>query len=458
MKDGGKYQVCIAGLGPSGLGAALTLLNSELASHVVCIDQGGPLNERACSVLQNRSCEKEIPCQMVSGFGGCSLLSGGKISAFPAGSGLATVLGSKNLANKKLGEAITLLSTYIPLRKPGIPPNEIEGAKELFGRLGFNYKYFDAYQFDQKELRKAYQRIYSELKSAGMSVLLNTTLINVSHEEQGFRLVVGKDGHEFNVLAKYLVLGIGRLGESILKRINTQLNLRSKAGQLDVGVRLEFPTELFPEITRYHNDLKLLFNGARTFCVCKDGKLAPYVIEGVFFTEGYFDSSNRSGLTNLGIITRLGPSNQNKIILEDIKGKALRYRGGKLAYQKLPEYIDNVSGKICASGSVKDCGSFCVWDNVNNCFPPSISTTIREAVLYFADRLLPRSRWKEVNVFSPEVNYTGILFPVKSDFSLFPGLYMIGDCTGQFRGIAQAFCSGIICAEGLIGNSYDKSF
>jgi uncharacterized FAD-dependent dehydrogenase len=99
-----------------------------------------------------------------------------------------------------------------------------------------------------------------------------------------------------------------------------------------------------------------------------------------------------------------------------------------------------------------------VWGDVNNAFPASIATEVREAVLYFAQRLLPRQHWEEVRVFAPEVEYAGLSFLVKPNFSIRQGFYVIGDSVGQFRGIAQAFCSGIICAENLIGHGYDQIF
>jgi Uncharacterized FAD-dependent dehydrogenases len=86
-----SFEVCIVGLGPAGIGAALALSKSNLASHVLCLDAGTSLSIRSCSILQNSSCKREKPCQIISGFGGCSLF-GAKISAFPAGSKFVTIL------------------------------------------------------------------------------------------------------------------------------------------------------------------------------------------------------------------------------------------------------------------------------------------------------------------------------------------------------------------------------
>jgi len=461
MKENRKLSdydidVCIVGLGPAGIGAALALSKSNLASRVLCLDAGTSLSVRSCSILQNSSCKREKPCQMISGLGGCSLLSGAKISAFPAGSKLATILGSKDLAERKLSETLDLFNNYLPLQKPNITTNDIKNAKELFGKLGFKYRYYDAYLYDPEKLRKAYQKIFLQLNSAGMSLLLNTELLQIYSEENGFKLVVKQDDQKITIFTKYLLLGVGRLGRSLLKSLNTKLNLNGKENHLDVGVRLEFPTDLYPDITRYHNDLKLLFNDARTFCVCKEGKIAPYFFEDVFFTDGYYNPKYRSGFTDLGIMIRLKHSKQNETIFDEIKKKLLHISNGKPIRQSLPNYLSIDTENYKPPKSLKSSISFWVQSDVNQCFPQSISAKIKEAVHYFASRLLPKDRWDKVSVFAPEVDYGGLSFPVNSDFSIIPRMYLIGDCTGRFRGILQAFCSGIICAERVIGEAYEK--
>ena len=457
MKGDYSSKVCIVGLGPAGIGSALTFLNSNLATHVLCLDAGTSPNNRSCSILQNSSCKKEKPCQMISGFGGCSLLSGTKISAFPAGSKLATILGSKDLAERKLSDTLDLFNNYLPLQKPNITQKAIKNAKELFDKLGFEYRYYDAYLYAPEELRKAYQKMFLQLNSADTSLLLNTELIQIHLEKNDFKLVAMHNDQKITIFTKYLLLGIGRLGRSLLKSVNTKLSLAGKGNHLDVGVRLEFPTDLYPDITKYHNDLKLLFNDARTFCVCKDGKIAPYFFEDVFFTEGYYNPMCRSDFTNLGIMIRLKKSKQNDTIFDEIKKKLLNATNDKPICQRLPDYLNISTKSGNPSKSLKSSISFWVQDDVNLCFPQPISTKIKEAVFYFSSRLLPKDRWDDVSVFAPEVDYGGLSFPVNSDFSIIPGMYLIGDCTGRFRGILQAFCSGVICAESIIGGENEKN-
>lgn len=451
-------QVCIVGLGPAGLGAALTLSKSMISSHVLCLEQGDLAVDRACSALQNDICKREEPCQTIAGFGGSSLLSGGKVSSFPAGGGLATILGSSDLAEKKLEQSIKVLNTYLSMQKHKEKQADIAQAAEFFTTLGFEYKYYDVYEFHPADLKNTCANLHSLLESRGMTFLLNTRLIDVDREGHGFRLTVLKGSKIFSFLTKYLVLGVGRSGQSTVKQLNTKLNLGAKDDKLDVGVRLELPKMLLPKLSWHHRDLKLLFKDARTFCVCEVGRIAPYIIDGVCYADGNHNPSNKGEYTNLGIIIRLKPTSQNRTVLDDIRQIALKHRNGRLVCQKLSSYLDKTPRVLGAFVPPTDALSFWDWGNVDDCFPPSVSAIVKQSVLYFAEKLIPMEKWREVTVFAPEVEYTGVSLPVNSDFSISPGIFIIGDCTGQFRGIGQAFCSGVICAEKLLEKSHhDKN-
>ncbi|MBM3702419.1 MAG: hypothetical protein FJW63_05445 [Actinobacteria bacterium] len=452
-----KIKVCVVGLGPAGIGVTYTLLHSKLASSTLCLDAGKNLSNRCCPVLQNKICAKCNPCEMISGFGGCSLLGGGKISTYPAGSRFMDTISSRN-RNKILSKGLSLFDNYLHLQKPNITLSDIEIAGEYFKNLGFNYKYYDSYIYNQEDIRMMLQEVFSKIGSSGMTLLLNTSVIDIGIENNGFKLVAKREKEEYiTIFSKYIVLGVGRLGRSMLRYINTKFNLSGEENHLDIGVRLEFPTDLYPDITKYHNDLKLLFYDARTFCVCKDGRVALYLLEDIFFTDGYLNPKDKSDLTNLGILIRLKPSKQNEIVLGEVKKRVVQISNAKPVCQTLPDYlginVKNCDFSKCIDSSV----SFWVQGDVNQCFPQPISSKIKQAVYYFASRLLTRDRWNEVNIFSLMVDYGDLSFPVNPDFSILPRMYLIGDCTGKFRGILQAFCSGIICAESIIGDENEKN-
>lgn len=445
-----RAVVAVVGLGPAGIGAALTLAKSNIANRVLCLDIGNRPSMRFCSVIHDNYCKKEKHCQVISGFGGCSLLSSGKVSAFPAGSSLVNILGSKASAERATAKAIDLFGSYVVLAEPKFRSSDIKAARDLYKALGFEYKYYDAYRYNQDELREAYERIIGELKSSGMSLLLNTELIEVDITEDGYKLTASRGDERLSISAKYVVLGLGRLGRTFLKSLNVKLNMGGKENHLDVGVRLELPKDMCTDLTKYHNDLKLLFDSARTFCVCSNGKVAIYLLEDAFFTEGYYNPEHESEFTNIGILIRLPPSRENESILEEIKKRCQCAGKPNVIYQRLTDYLANRGEKGESLKMLKSSISFCAGDDINRCFPEPVSGKIRKAVHYFVSRFLPEDDWGKVNVFAPEVDYGGVYFPINRDFSIIPRMYLVGDCTGRFRGILQAFCSGMICGENIV--------
>ena len=449
MIGSNKVRVVVVGLGPSGIGTILSLAKSNLAPHILCLDAGDHLSMRSCSILNDNYCRKEKLCQMVSGFGGCSLMGGGKVSLFPAGSALVEILGSDALAKRAILRAIDVFGSYVNLKKPKIRTKDIKTAKDLYTQMGFEYKYYEAYSYNQSDLHKAYKRLFGELESKGVSLWLRTELIEIERSKDCYRLTVKRGNELLSISAKYVVLGLGRLGRTFLNSLNARLNLNGSYNHLDVGVRLEFPKSICPDLTRYHNDLKLKFGSARTFCVCTDGKIAPYLLDDLFFTEGYYNPEDNSNFTNLGILIRLPPSKENERILEDIKKRCQSVGKGNLIYQLLNDYLANNFEKNGPCEMLNSSISFGIGADINQCYPKPVSKEIRKAVRYFVYRLLSKDDWRKVNVFAPEVDYGGLYFPVQKDFSIIKNMFLVGECTGRFRGILQCLCSGMICGESI---------
>ena len=138
------------------------------------------------------------------------------------------------------------------------------------------------------------------------------------------------------------------------------------------------------------------------------------------------------------------------------KKRTLKLTKGKPGVQTLNEYLAINNASKRSDLPFKPSISYWEKANINNLFPSSISEKIKKAVYYFVSRLFPKDYWQNVIIFAPEVHYAGHSFPVKSDFSILPRMYLIGECTGRFRGILQAFTSGMICAENIIGEINDE--
>jgi uncharacterized FAD-dependent dehydrogenase len=440
-------DICILGLGPAGIGAAVTLARMGIPASVICIDAGMGLEERDCSVMKGTDCVQDRPCRVISGFGGSSLLGGGKLSLLPAGKGLVEVVGSHDIADNGMRKSLALLRQYIDVRIPVLATADVTSARQYYGALGFDYRYYENCLVDPEGLRKVYNVFLRTMYQSRFQVLFETSVYAIERRRKGFTMYARMQDRQIAIRIDGAVLvGTGRLGVQLLKKVGEDLSLSYEEGELDIGVRIEFPTDVFPDLDRYHTDLKLLFGDARTFCVCKDGKVVTYLFGGTGFTEGYRDYLRPTGFSNLAITLRLTPPESTEM-WRAMVGTGTFASRTRPVIQSLADLETETPTE--SSRRVETTLGCCRPGTVMSCFPRSIWPRLRSSLRRFADAFLPRAAWDSVGILAPEMGVQYPRFALNRDFSISPGLYLIGDAAGHFRGILQAFCSGVLCAEGL---------
>jgi uncharacterized protein len=450
-------DICIIGLGPAGIGAALHLARAGLGSNVVCFDAGEALEVKYCSILQGKGCRHSEPCQIISGLGGSSVLSGGKISAYPAGRALGQFLKSPQSTEAALNGALVLFSSYVPLSETECSNARQEQAVKEYQDKGFDFRYYNALLYQQADLLAGYQKMVSELCSLGTIIHLQTRVQLIEPTPQGFLVHVESNKGNDTWCAKRVILAVGREGIDLMQKLRKTCDLEIETGNTDIGVRLELPLHLWENIDAYHNDLKLHFGNARTFCVCKGGILAPYKVNSFFSLEGSDTIGNKTGYTNFAITIRkehLKEGEQTELLL-DVESRMKQQSRGIPVREMLQDYLTGnqiLQKNGTRKAKLRDASiSFWRWGSVSACFPSEDAADIRTAVEYFVDRLMPKNVVPQVSVFGPVIDYYWPRFRIGSRFlATGSNVYIIGDGTGHFRGILQAFCSGIECANGIV--------
>lgn len=449
--DSAQSDIVIVGLGPAGLGAALRF--ARLGSHrVVCIEAGADAHKRICSIQGGKDCSWFKPCNVVSGVAGSSLLSSGKVSEFPAGRKMARFAGSESQAQAGLHEALDVFASYVQVRKDDRQPAEIEAARASFSQHGFEYRYYPAHRFGVEDILTGVDRMVSELRAQGITVMTSTTLARLDRVDGLFHLEVDSPDGPRTLVAKTVILAMGRSGSELLENLGETFDLPKEPSSMEIGVRLEFPSRLWPEIDSCHNDLKLHFKNARTFCVCKDGWLAPYRVGNIFLMEGHSEPGRKSEFTNLAIAVRVD-NESPEVLFQEMKSAFLRESHGLPIRESLNQFL----GEAEAYPSSQAPATINFWrpGTTRNIFPKFVFDQIAEAVRKLSAAFLPVDQWHLVSVFGPELDFYWPRYQLGTDFNTScPGLYLIGDGTGQFRGILQAFYSGILVADSVSEGQY----
>jgi uncharacterized FAD-dependent dehydrogenase len=392
---------------------------------------------------------------MVTGVGGSSLLSGGKISAFPAGRRMATVLGDETKTRDSLKDSLQVFQQFVPMIAPRFSDDARGKAESSFLERGFDFRYYDSYLYRQRDLVAGCSRMISEIRDMGVTVKLHTRVSQIRGAEEGFRVSAEDTNESFEILSRRIIFATGRWGIDLLNSVASSTGLSRMSNDCDVGVRLEFPTAEWSDIDSCHNDLKLHFGNARTFCVCKDGFIAPYRMNDFFIIEGTADPDICTGFTNLAIMVRHHADGieDERDILADVRRKMIDQSHGIPVRQRLIDYLSNTVQHEAGFKS-RASMNYWKWGNVNACLPEHIAPTIRNAVEYFCQRLMSPESHSMVSVFAPGLDFFWPRFSVKKGFlSNVDGIYIIGDAYGGFRGILQAFCSGIESAKSVLGDN-----
>ena len=404
--------------------------------NTICFERGSYPNEKICSAfLQNECCYSNV-CTVISGIGGASTLSSGKISNFPAGSGLVEFFDSEQQLKDLLNEIILFFSNKIALKKVEIDSEIKKHTQEFYDQRHIKYKYYDIYEFDGKNYRNFIQETIQGLRDNGLQILDNSVVVDINRDPSTlyFRVIVKTPSGERAFLIRNLILATGAL--DIQDRLLEKM-IGSVKNFYEIGVRIEAPASAFGNTLSTHGDLKLKLGSGRTYCVTANGKIISYQTGGAMFLEGSMEPSEATNYTNLAVLIRC---NDDKEIQNFIKRYYKGFRGRPVK-QRLVDYIN---GRI-SSDTINTTLTSAICGDINTLLPPFINDTMKG----FIDDVILDAMGipKEVVVVvAPELKILRNL-QLAENFELDKNLFVIGAATGKFRGILQSFCSGVRCGR-----------
>lgn len=436
------FEFGIIGMGPAGIGMAMSLCKASINNikNTICFERGSYPDRKICSAfMQNECCHSNI-CTVISGIGGASTLSSGKISNFPAGSGLVEFFDSEQQLKELLNEIILFLSNKIALKKVEINSEIQKNAQEFYEQRHIKYKYYDVYEFDGKDYRNFIQETIQGLEDKGLHIYDNSEVIAVNRDPSDlyFCVKVKTPNGENVFLIRNLILATGAL--DIQDRLIEKI-IGSVKNQYEIGVRIEAPASAFGNILSTHGDLKLKCGSGRTYCVTANGKIISYQTGGVIFLEGSMESSGTTGYTNLAVLVKC---NGDKEICNFFKRYYEDFRGLPVK-QRLVDYINGMKSNHTINVTLTSA----VCGDINTLFPNFINDMIKAFIDDVIIGAMGISK-DVVVVVAPELKILRNL-QLGENFELDRNLFVIGAATGKFRGILQSFGSGVRCGRLLGG-------
>ena len=303
-----NYDVAIIGGGPAAVFAAYEFTLKYPTVSLIMLEEGNPIERRQCPLAAKKvdHCLRCVPCDIMRGFGGAGAFSDGKYN-FPTefGGWLSEYIPEKTV--------IELIDYVDELNcRHGAPGEYFSTKNSTIGGLALGH---DLHLLNAKVRHLGtennliiMEHIYKYLAER-MEIRCNTHVETIKRHGDGFELGVrGED--KADIRCDYLIAAPGRAGAEWFTEQCRGLGLSFINNQVDVGVRVEVPAQVFTHITdevyeaqlvyrtRQYNDL------VRTFCMNPNGYVVAENTDGIITVNGHSfrDPKLHSHNTNFALL------------------------------------------------------------------------------------------------------------------------------------------------------------
>lgn len=455
-----NYDVAIIGAGIAGICAAYEL--SEKSNlRVVLIDKGNEISKRACPIKSTtEKCKGCIKCNIMNGFGGAGGFSDGKYN-------ITTEFGG-------------WLTDYISDEEA---LNLIQYVDEINMRFGATDKYYSTdtkagKEIEREALKHDLHLLKAKVKHLGtennfnilckmyeylndkVDIWCNTEVNMITKGDNNYIISYSE---KCSLEAKYVIAAPGRSGAEWFSKICQEiLDIELINNQIDLGVRVELPNEIFSHITDsvYESKIKYVSsrgNTVRTFCMNPSGHVVYENTDGTITVNGhsYADKSLGSENTNFAILVSTKFTEPFKDPYQYGKRTASfsNLLGNGIIVQR---YGDLKNGRRTNEKRLKT--SF-TRPTLTSATPGDLGYVIQYnqltdiiEMIEKLDKIAPGTANADTLLYGVEVKYYSAR-PKELSSSLetkHENLFAIGDGAGVTRGLSQAGASGILAAREIL--------
>ncbi|MEG2456939.1 MAG: FAD-binding protein, partial [Clostridia bacterium] len=272
------FDVLIIGAGPSGIFTALELIRTKKANRIVMIEQGRPIETRACPKAKLGKCVQCKPfCNITTGFSGAGAFSDGKLSlSYEVGGDLPELIGiSETETAIKYTDSI-YLEFGADEKVEGLNVGDkVKSIRKKAISAGLKLVDCPIRHLGTEKAHEIYTRLQKYLLDNGVEIKFNTSCLDIIIEDgicTGAVMCDNASNVKTTYLADRIVVATGRKGADWLENICRTYDIKRKAGVVDIGVRVECRNEIMEEVNNVLYESKLIgyvepFNDkVRTFC------------------------------------------------------------------------------------------------------------------------------------------------------------------------------------------------
>lgn len=440
-----RYDVAVVGAGPAGLFAALELAGSGLS--VVVVDKGLPPRERTSNTC---------------GVGGAGAYSDGKLNLTPRIGGDPEAIGcSLGELEELIVHVDEVFTRYgAPAQYSGDDPHALAELKKAASQVGVEFIAGRQRHIGTRHIREVIEAMYHDLLRRGIQFQLGVAADTIEQEASLFRIAVGGKTIE----ARHVLAAPGRVGAYWLREVARSLGVGPSFGPLDVGVRAEFPAEIYDPIERVMYDAKLRVRTptyddmVRTFCTNPRGFVVQEDHGEFVLVNGHAESDRKSGNTNFALLVHIeltDPVEDTTHYGRAIAKLATTIGGGKPIVQRLKDLAQGRRSTLdrIRRASVRPTLEAFTPGDVSMALPHRVVVDIVEAVEAL-DRLIPGLSSEGTLLWAPEIKFYDTRYAVGPGMeTALRGFYVAGDASGHSRGIVFAALTGVLAARRILAQA-----
>ncbi|WP_425059966.1 Ferredoxin--NADP reductase [Sporomusa carbonis] len=457
-----KFDIGIIGGGPAGIFAAyeLTINNPEV--KVILIEAGHDIYSRRCPISEKKvpDCIKCNPCGIMRGFGGAGAFSDGKYN-------FTTQFGG--WLNEYIPDQMVLdLIEYVDQinLKYGAPAEYFSTQNSSLGKEALKH---DLHLLDARVRHlgtennlKILQSLYDYLKDK-ITMLFGMMVTSIKKQDDKFILETAKNQP---VECDYLIAAPGRAGSEWFANQCRDLGLPLTNNQVDVGVRVEIPAEVFQHITDEVYEAKLVYRTkqygdlVRTFCMNPKGYVVAENTDGIVTVNGHSfrDEKLHSKNTNFALLVSnrftepfTEPHQYGKRI-----ASFSNMLGGGVLVQRFGDLLKGrrTNEHRLAQSFTKPTLKATPGD-LSLVLPKRHLDNIIE-MIYALNKIAPGMTNDDTLLYGVEVKFYSSRLRLTSELETeIDDMFAIGDGAGITRGLSQASASGVHVAR-VINNRMKK--
>lgn len=449
-----KYDILIVGAGPGGIYSSYELMKKNPNLKVAVFESGNPLEKRKCPIdgKKIKSCINCKTCAIMNGFGGAGAFSDGKYNITNQfGGNLYEYIGKQEAIDLMYyvdeincqygGSETKLYSTANTKIKKLCLQNDLHLLDASVRHLGTDINYI------------VLENLYNELKNK-VDFYFNSKVEQVKKVEEGFEITTRENSYS----GEKCIISTGRSGSKWMQEICNSLGIQTKSNRVDIGVRVELPSDVFSHLTDELYESKIVYrtkkfqDKVRTFCMNPRGVVVNENTNGIVTVNGhsYNDPSLYTDNTNFALLVSnhfTEPFKSSNEYGESI-ARLSNMLGGGVIVQR---FGDLIRGQRSTPSRIE--ASFLT--PTLSATPGDLSLVIPKRqmddiieMIYALDKVAPGTASDDTLLYGVEVKFYNMQVEIDNHLETScPGLFVIGDCSGVTHSLSHASASGVYVAR-----------